>query len=92
MLNNTKDIIFIEKKPFMTSIILSIVQLLPMITIKTRKLGMGHVMDAVKIILLKTNSISIPEDIKIGKESFVLVYDRNSDVSTIEISIKRIRV
>jgi len=92
MLNNTRDIIFIEKKPFMTSIILSIVQLLPMITIKTRKLSMGHVMDAVKIILLKTNSISIPRDIKIGKELFVSVYERNSDVSTIEISIKRIRV
>ena len=92
MLNNTRDIIFIEKKPFLTSIILPIVQLLTMITIRTRKLSMGHVMDVVKIILFKTNSISIPEDIKIGKESFVSGYDRNRDVSTIEISIKRIRV
>ena len=92
MLKNTRDIIFIEKKPFLTSIILSIVQLLTVITIRTRKLSMGHVMDVVKIILFKTNSISIPGDIKIGKESFVSVYDRNSDVSTIEISIKRIRV
>jgi len=53
---------------------------------------MGHVMVVVKIILLKTNSIFIPGDIKIGKESFVSVYDRNRDVLTIEISIKRMRV
>lgn len=92
MLNSTGDIIFIEKKPFMTSIVLPIVQLLTTIIIRTQKLSMGHVVDVVKIILLKTNSIFIPGDIKIGKESFVSVYDHNRDVSTIEISIKRIRV
>ena len=89
MLNNTRDTIFNGKKPFLTSVIFTIIKLVTMITIRTREFSMRHAVDVARIILRKTNLVFIPRDIQIGTKSLVLVDESNRDVSTIEISIKR---
>jgi len=92
MLNKTRDTIFIGEKPFMTNVIFTIIQLITMITIRTKGFSIGHAVDVVRIVLRKTNSAFIPRNIKIGSESLVSVDENNRDVSTIEISIKRTKV
>lgn len=91
MLNNTRDTIFIGKKPLMTYVTSAIIQLatLPLVTIKARGLSIAHAVDVVQIVLNKTNPAFIVGDVKIGSESLESQDGRTRNVSTIEISIKR---
>ncbi len=91
MSNNTRDTIFIGKKPLMTYVTSAIIQLssLPSITIKARGLSIGLAVDVAQIILRKTNTFEI-SDIKIGSESLESSDGKKRDVSTIEIPVRRI--
>ena len=91
MLNNTKDTIFIGKKPLMTYVTSAIIQLsvLPSITIKARGLSIGLAVDVAQIIIQKTNTFEIG-NIKISSESLESPDGRKRDVSTIEIPITRV--
>jgi DNA-binding protein len=61
MLNNTKDIIFIGKKPLMTYVTSAIIQLsaMPTITLKARGLSIGLAVDVAQVIKRKTNAFEI---------------------------------
>ncbi len=91
MLNNTRDTIFIGKKPLMTYVTSAIIQLatMPLVTVKARGLSIAHAVDVVQIVLNKTNPAFIVGDVKIGSESLESQDGRTRNVSTIEISIKR---
>ncbi|MFQ5782669.1 MAG: DNA-binding protein [Nitrosopumilus sp.] len=92
MINNTKDTIFIGKKPLMTYVTSAIIQLatFPLITIKARGLSIAHAVDVVQIVLNKTKPAFIVGDIKIGSESLESQDGRTRNVSTIEIPIKKV--
>ena len=92
MLDNTKDTIFIGKKPIMTYVTSAIIQLstLPSIIIKARGLSIGRAVDVAQIILQKTNAFEVG-NIKIGSESLESSDGRKRDVSTIEIPLTRTR-
>jgi DNA-binding protein len=70
MLNNTKDIIFIGKKPLMTYVTSAIIQLsaMPTITLKARGLSIGLAVDVAQVIKRKTNAFEIGT-VKIDSES-----------------------
>ena len=90
MLNNTKDTIFIGKKPLMTYVTSAIIQLsvMPSITLKARGLSIGLAVDVAQIIQRKTNAFEIG-NIKIDSESLESTDGKKRNVSTIEIPIKR---
>lgn len=92
MLNNTKDTIFIGKKPLMTYVTSAIIQLatLPLITVKARGLTIAHAVDVVQIVLQRTKPAFVIGDVKIGSESLESQDGRTRNVSTIEISIKKV--
>lgn len=92
MSSDRTDTIFIGKKPLMTYVTSAIIQLatMPIITIKARGRSMGTAIDVVQIVLRKTKPAFTIGDIKIGSESLVSSDGRNRDVSTIDISIKRV--
>jgi DNA-binding protein len=73
MLNNTKDIIFIGKKPLMTYVTSAIIQLsaMPTITLKARGLSIGLAVDVAQVIKRKTNAFEIGT-VKIDSESLKL--------------------
>ena len=91
MSNNTKDTIFIGKKPLMTYVTSAIIQLatLPLITIKARGLSIAHAVDVTQIVLHRTNPAFMIGDVKIDSESLESQDGRTRNVSTIEISIKK---
>ena len=91
MTGNTKDTIFIGKKPmitYFTSVILQLSQI-PSITIKARGLSIGLAVDVVQVIQRKTKIFEIGK-IRIDSESLTSQDGRTRHVSTIEIPIKRI--
>ena len=92
MSSDTKDIIFIGKKPLMTYVTTAIIQLatLPEVTLKARGQTMGFAIDIAQIIIRKTGTAFAIGAIKIASESLVSSDGRNRDVSTIEIPIKRV--
>jgi len=94
MSNETRDTIFIGKKPLMTYVTTAIIQLatMPIITIKARGFSIGPAVDVVQIVLRKTNPAFMIGDVKIASESLVSNDGKNRDVSTIEISLKRTTV
>ncbi len=91
MLNNSTETIFIGKKPLMSYVTSTIIQLsaLPTVTIKARGLSIGHAVDVAQIVLQRTKPAYAIGDIKIDSESLVSSDGRNRNVSTIEIPIKR---
>ncbi|BDQ30809.1 MAG: DNA-binding protein [Nitrosopumilus sp.] len=91
MSNNSKDTIFIGKKPLMTYVTSAIIQLatMPLITIKARGMTIAHAVDVAQIVLKKTKPAFVIGNIKIGSESLVSQDGRHRDVSSIEISLKR---
>lgn len=90
MLNNTKDTIFIGKKPLMTYVTSAIIQLsaMPTITLKARGLSIGIAVDVAQVIKRKTNAFEIGT-VKINSESLESTDGKTRNVSTIEIPIKR---
>ena len=91
MSNNSKEFIFIGKKPLMTYVTSVIIQLttMPLVTIKARGLSMALAVDVVQIVLDKTKPAYALGEIKIGSDSLTSHDGKNKDVSTIAISIKR---
>ena len=91
MSDNSRDVIFIGKKPLMTYVTAAIIQLAtqPMITIKARGLTTAIAIDVAQLVLSKTKPAFEIESVKLGSESLVSSDGRNRDVSTIDISIKR---
>lgn len=92
MSNNTKDTIFIGKKPLMTYVTSAIIQLatLPLITIKARGRSIAQAVDVVQIVLNKTKPAFVVGDIQIGSESLESQDGITRNVSTIEIPIKKV--
>jgi DNA-binding protein len=91
MSDNSRDVIFIGKKPLMTYVTAAIIQLAtqPLVTIKARGLTTAIAIDVAQLVLSKTKPAFEINDVKIGSESLVASDGRNRDVSTIDISIKR---
>jgi len=91
MIGNTKDTIFIGKKPLMTYVTSAILQLsqIPSITIKARGLSISLAVDVVEVIQRKTKIFEVGK-IKIDSESLPSQDGRTRNVSTIEIPMKRI--
>jgi len=91
MSNNTKDTIFIGKKPLMTYVTSTIIQLatMPLIKIKARGLSIAHAVDVAQIVLQRTNPAFVIEEVKIDSESLESQDGRTRNVSTIEILIKK---
>ena len=91
MSNNTKDTIFIGKKPLMTYVTAAILQLsiLPSITLKARGLSISSAVTIAQIILKRINAFELG-DIKIDSESLDSLDGRKRNVSTIEIPVNRI--
>lgn len=91
MIGNTKDAIFIGKKPLMTYVTSAILQLseLPSISIKARGHSIGLAVDVVQVLQRKTKIFEVGK-IKIDSESLSSQDGRQRNVSTIEIPIKRI--
>ncbi|MGH1521853.1 MAG: DNA-binding protein [Nitrosopumilus sp.] len=92
MSNNSKEIIFIGKKPLMTYVTSTIIQLttMPLVTVKARGLSIALAVDVVQIVLAKTKSAFTLGEIKIGSDSLASSDGKNKDVSTIAISIKKV--
>ena len=91
MSNNTKDTIFIGKKPLMTYVTAAILQLSvsPSITLKARGLSISSAVTIAQIILKRTNAFELG-DIKIDSESLDSLDRRKRNVSTIEIPVNRL--
>jgi|TARA_B110000438_G_scaffold268238_1_gene283641 DNA-binding protein len=91
MSNDSKDTIFIGKKPLMTYVTSTIVQLATKtnVTIKARGLTTAIAIDVAQVVLKKTKPAFEIGNVSIGSEALVSSDGRNRDVSTIEISIKR---
>jgi archaea-specific DNA-binding protein len=92
MSNESRNTIFIGKKPLMAYVTSTLIQLanLPSVYIKARGLSIGRAVDVAQIIARKTENAgySIGE-IKIGSESLESQDGRTRNVSTIEIEVKR---
>ena len=91
MSNDSKDTIFIGKKPLMTYVTSTIVQLATKtnVTIKARGLTTAIAIDVAQVVLKKTKPAFEIGNVSIWSEALVSSDGRNRDVSTIEISIKR---
>jgi len=94
MSNNSKDTVYIGKKPLMTYVTATIIQLATQasVTIKARGLTTAIAIDVAQSVLNKTKPAFEIGDIKLGSEALVSSDGRTRDVSTIDISIKRVTV
>jgi DNA-binding protein len=88
----TRDTVFIGKKPLMAYVTSALIQLanLPSVNIKARGMSIGRAVDVAQIIARKTETAGYAiGDIKIGSESLESQDGKTRNVSTIEIEIKR---
>lgn len=84
--------IYIGKKPLMTYVTASIVQLAnePSITIKARGLSITRAVDVSQIILKRMASVGYNlGDVRIGSETLQSQDGKSRNVSTIEIEVKK---
>lgn len=91
MSHESRDTIFIGKKPLMVYVTSALIQLAnsPVINIKARGLSIGHAVDVAQIILRKTKAAGYTiGEIKLGSESLESTDGRTRNVSTIEIPVK----
>jgi len=92
MSTETRDTIFIGKKPLMAYVTSALIQLanLPSINIKARGMSIGRAVDVAQIIARKTETAGYAiGEIKIGSESLESQDGKTRNVSTIEIEVKR---
>ena len=90
--NETRDVVFIGKKPLMAYVTSTLIQLanVPSVTIKARGMSIGRAVDVSQIISRKTENAGYSVgNIKIGSEALESQDGRTRNVSTIEIEIKR---
>jgi archaea-specific DNA-binding protein len=91
--HDTKDTVFIGKKPIMAYVTSALIQLAnnPRISIKARGLSIGRAVDVAQIIARRTDNFggySIRQ-IKIGSEQLQSLDGRARNVSTIEIEVEK---
>ena len=92
MSTETRDTIFIGKKPLMAYVTSTLIQLanIPSVNIKARGLSIGRAVDVAQIVARKTENAGYSiGNIKIGSESLESEDGRTRNVSTIEIEVKR---
>ena len=92
MSTEARDTIFIGKKPLMTYVTATAIQLVnqPTVNIKARGLSIGHAVDVAQLVLRKTEIAGCSiGNIQIGSESLKSQDGRTRNVSTIEIEVKR---
>ena len=89
--NKASNEIFIGKKPLMTYVTATLVQLAnePVVVIKARGLSITRAVDVAQIILRKTDAGHSIGNIKIDSELLESQDGRTRNVSTIEIAVKR---
>ena len=90
--NESRDVIFIGKKPLMAYVTSTLIQLanIPSVTIKARGMSIGRAVDVSQIISRKTENAGYAiGTIKIGSEPLESQDGRTRNVSTIEIEVKR---
>jgi len=90
--DETRDTIFIGKKPLMAYVTSTLIQLanIPSVTIKARGMSIGRAVDVSQIISRKTENAGYAiGNIKIGSEALESQDGRTRNVSTIEIEVKR---
>lgn len=86
------DTIYIGKKPLMTYVTSTLIQLAnqPTVTIKARGLSIGRAVDVSQITLKRMESAGYKiGDVRIGSETVQSEDGRTRNVSTIEIEIKK---
>ncbi len=86
------DTIYIGKKPLMTYVTSTLIQLAnqPTVTIKARGLSIGRAVDVSQITLKRMESAGYRiGDVRIGSETVQSEDGRTRNVSTIEIEIKK---
>jgi len=92
MSTETRDTVFIGKKPLMAYVTSTLIQLanLPSVNIKARGMSIGRAVDVAQIIARKTENAGYTiGEIKIDSESLESQDGRTRNVSTIEIEVKR---
>ena len=92
MSTETRDTIFIGKKPLMAYVTSTLIQLanIPSVNIKARGLSIGRAVDVAQIVARKTENAGYSiGNIQIGSESLESEDGRTRNVSTIEIEVKR---
>ena len=92
MSDETRDTVYIGKKPIMAYVTSTLIQLasLPSVNIKARGMTIGRAVDVAQIISRKTENAGYTiGDIRIGSESLESQDGRTRNVSTIEIVVKR---
>jgi DNA-binding protein len=88
----TRDTVFIGKKPLMAYVTSALIQLanLPTVNIKARGMSIGRAVDVAQIIARKTENAGYTiGEIKIDSEALESQDGRTRNVSTIEIEVKR---
>ena len=91
-MSESRETIFIGKKPLMAYVTSTLIQLAnqPKISIKARGLSIGRAVDVAQIVARKTENAGYSiGDIKIGSELLQSQDGRPRNVSTIEIVVKR---
>jgi archaea-specific DNA-binding protein len=86
------DTIYIGKKPLMTYVTSTLIQLAnqPKVTIKARGLSIGRAVDVSQITLKRMESAGYTiGDVRIGSETVQSEDGRTRNVSTIEIEIRK---
>ena len=92
MSTETRDTIFIGKKPLMAYVTSTLIQLanIPSVNIKARGLSIGRAVDVAQIVARKTENTGYSiGNIKIDSELLESEDGRTRNVSTIEIEVKR---
>ncbi len=92
MSDETRDTVYIGKKPIMAYVTSTLIQLatLPSVSIKARGMTIGRAVDVAQIISRKTENAGYAiGEIRIGSESLESQDGRTRNVSTIEIEVKR---
>ncbi|MGI0007071.1 MAG: DNA-binding protein [Nitrosotalea sp.] len=90
--HDTKDVVFIGKKPIMAYVTSALIQLAnnPKVAIKARGLSIGRAVDVAQIIIRRTdNSGYSIGQIRIGSEHLQSLDGRSRNVSTIEIEVQK---
>ncbi len=91
-MSESRETIFIGKKPLMAYVTSTLIQLAnqPKISIKARGLSIGRAVDVAQIVARKTENAGYTiGNIKIGSEMLQSLDGRSRNVSTIEIEVKK---
>ena len=92
MSSETRDTVYIGKKPLMAYVTSALMQLadLPVVHIRARGMSIGRAVDVAQIIARMTENAGYSiGNIAIGSESLQSEDGKTRNVSTIEIDVKR---